>query len=171
MKLDEIYQQDYSADAGKNLSDEDFNIAYEAILPMEFSIEETKELAEEIVERGYSRTVGSAFFTLCRMHILVHGVAPHGMSEKSAEGMFLPSRRMEAFVEAKGHDVDGNIAAARAEIKRRPKKIKRDEAKKLMVSYARDHRGEIPRLDYVQRDKLIKMIMSGLTPEEAFAQF
>ena len=172
MKLIEVYNQE-----GTNLSPEDLEIAYNAIAPEERTVSDLKgDVAREIIERGYSRNVGSAFFTLSRMHILIHGIAPHDMSERSAEGMFLPSRRMEDFVEQKGINVDQNIEKARSEIKNRPKKVKRAVATKMFSAYYFENKDFIDRakftgMNQANRESVIKMIMTGVSPEEAFAQF
>lgn len=174
MKLTEIYNQE-----GTNLSPEDFEVAYNAIVPEERSVSELRpagDLNSEIIEQGYSRNAGSAFYTLVRMHILIHGIAPHDMSERSAEGMFRPSQRMGNFVEQKGINVDKNIEKARTEIKQRAKKVKRKAATKMFSAYYYENEDFIDRAkftgkNYINRESAIKMIMTGISPEEAFAQF
>lgn len=181
MKLTEMFENDYSDQAGMKLPQELLEVAYEAILPTELSFDEIKDLAKELVDndRWGNRTVGSAKFVLTRMHVLVHGMAPYDISERSAEQMFIPPRTMEDFVETKGIDVDSQISAARAEIKRRPKKLK----KKAALTLFRDYAHENPDMwelikptvsgsaNYINRNRLIDLLMAGESPEDAFKHF
>ena len=175
MKITEIYQQDYAVDAGKRLPPELLTIAFEALKDRKTSVD-IEDIAREILEQGYTRTVGSARFTLNRMHILIHGVAPYGVTEKAAEKMFRPPQTMQDFVEGKGINVNENLMNAKEEIKNRPKKVRRKEATKMFSAYYFENKDFIDRakftgMNQANRERVIKMIMSGITPEEAFAQF
>ena len=50
------------------------------------------------------------------------------------------------------------------------RKPKETEALELMAAYFKAHRNELPPDIARHRDKIVRLIMSGLSPEEAFTQ-
>ena len=132
------------------------------------SVEEIKDLSQELYGE-VGRSPGSWEFTLTRLHILLFGMAPHGISESRAEKMFgYPSKEMVRFAQGEGIDVEGQISAARAELKNRPVRIKRDVARKLMSDYYMANKATLPKSVSKYREEIIDRLMTGMKPEQAF---
>ena len=150
------------------LTDTHFQIVYDLIIEKELDRDEIKDLSNELNEGDeYDRTNNSAEFLLARMHILVHGLAPHGETERRAETMFTIPDTMIDFANRKGLDTVFNIEYAREELKDRPIRIKYETAKKLVSDYyfslPRDNR------PVIERATVIEQVMVGTTVEEAFS--
>lgn len=107
------------------LTDKHFNIAYNLVVKNELDKDVIKDLSKVMYEsEEYDRTNNSAEFLLSRMHILVHGLAPHGETERRAETMFTIPETMIDYANKKGLDTVFNISYAREELKNRPVRIK-----------------------------------------------
>lgn len=131
------------------------------------SIEEINDLAQELY--GTGRSPASWVFLLTRLHVLVFGMAPHGVSESRAEKMFgYPSKEMVRFAQGEGIDVEGQISAAREELRNRPVRIKRDVALKLMADYYMANKATLPKSVTQYREEIIGRLMAGMNPEQAF---
>ena len=170
----EAFENDFSAQAGTRWKDEELAVVYKAMVNArnEMSIEETTDLAKELSEKeGFDRTTRGALFALNRMHVLIHGVAPHGVPERTAEAMCTPPETMIVFAEKQGIKTDTNIAKAKAEAKTRKPKVKRPEAMKMMSDYYMANRAKLSKDIAKHRAEIIDSIMDGLTPEESFARF
>jgi len=165
---------DISEDAGKRLPPELLKKAFGAIKHREFDWAEILDLSSEFGEADdYSRTVGSAKFLLSRMHVLVHGIVPHGVSQGSEKLFFRVSQSMIDFVneEIGSEEAAANIDRARAELAARPDPITQNEATRMMFDYYKANKANLPANIAKHREDLIKDIMAGLTPEEAFARY
>lgn len=170
----EAFENDFSDKTGTRWKDEELSVVYQAMVNArnEMSIEETTDLAKELSEKeGFERTARGALFALNRMHVLIHGVAPHGVPERTAEAMCTPPETMIAFAEKQGIKTGSNIAKAKAEAKTRKPKIKRPEAMKMMSDYYMANKDKLPKDIAKRREEIIDSIMDGKAPEEAFAQF
>lgn len=170
----ERFENDHSAVSRKRLEDSHFELAFKAVKNKELDQSEIKDLAKEMGEKEeFDRTDKSAVFILSRMHVLVHGMAPHGFTERSAERLFQPSGPMNRFAKAKGIDVDGSISKAKQELQNRPVRIKEPEAKKMMSDYYRANKDKLKPSKEIgkYRNKIIADLMAGKKPEEVFAQF
>lgn len=171
MRLQELLEQDYTA-AGTRFTDAQFELAYRAVSKAEMTKEEINDAAQMLAERDeFGRSKASAEFVLTRMHILVHGLAPIGETEKRAETMFTIPRTMIQFAQRKGLDVYDNIEYAREELKTRPVRVKRPEAVRLMADYYNANKHSLPRGIATHREEIINLIMNGTPPAEAFNQF
>jgi hypothetical protein len=170
--LHEAFEQDFSPNTGKRLHNVHFELAYNAVKKEVLTIQDIKELAK-IMEQNeaFDRTVGSAIFILTRMHILVHGMAPYGVTEKSAEEFFKSSKPMENFVETKGIDVDKSMLTARAELKTRPVLVNKDVAAQAVWDYYRANKSNLPRNIINHKNNIMALVMQGIKPVEAFARF
>jgi len=166
------FANDYSVDSGKRLTDEQFQMAYKLVSREELDKRDIKQLATELADsEGYGRTADSAEFVLSRMHILVHGIAPYGETANRAESMFTIPKTMMQFAERQGYDVYDNIAQAKRELMGRPIRVKEEVAKKMMAEYYRANKDRLPKEIVQHREELIRDIMAGVKPEEAFAKF
>lgn len=151
------------------LTDTHFNLAYNAVKREELDKAEINDLAKELADHEeYGRSADSAQFVLNRMHILVHGVAPHGETEKRAETMFSIPKTMVQFANEKGLDTDFNIEHAREELRNRPARVKRPEAMKMMSDYYMKNKDSLPKNVRDYREDIIELIMKGTSPELAF---
>lgn len=170
MKLQDILESYDLGRRGDNLSPEELEILFNAVSKHgEMSRSEIQNLTRELEEKDmWHRGAFSAELGLARMHVLVHGVAPHGVTEKTAENWMVPSRPMYKFAEKKGLTVDKNIERAKRELAGRKPQLKREDAMKLLTDYVKANRGSIPPEARQYRDQLLGDIQSGLTPEEAF---
>lgn len=154
------------------LTDEHFELAFKAVRGDEKTKEEISDLATELSEHEkYGRSKASADFILNRMHILVHGVAPHGETERRAETMFTIPKTMIEFANKKGLDTDFNIEHAREELRNRPARIKRPEAMKVMSDYYMKNKDSLPKDIRQHRDAIITDLMTGQPPEKVFAKY
>lgn len=172
----EAFENDYSEKAGIGWTDEELAVVYKAIVNArnELSIEETTDMAKELSgKENFDRTERGALFALNRMHVLLHGVAPHGVPERSAEAMCIPPDKMIKFADKQGVKTTDNIASAKAEAKTRVKKvkIKRADATKMMSTYFMANKDKLPPTVRDHREDIISSIEDGLSPEEAFARF
>ena len=167
----EAFEADFATNSRKRLSDTHFDLAFNAVKKEELDFSEIKELAKEVQEHeSYDRTVGSAIFVLTRMHILIHGSAPYGLTEKSAETFFQPSGPMNKFAEAKGIDVGENVRRARIDLKNRTPKITNAEAGSMVAQWWKENKERLGHMrDAILRakDEIISDVMAGLTPDEA----
>lgn len=170
MKLQDI-AENYQ-DTGKALTDAQLEMAFKAIKNEELDKAEIDDLAKQFEEsETFGRTRGSAQFLLNRMHILVHGLAPYGETERRAETMFAIPQSMIEFADRKGIDTVYNIKNAREELKNRPVRIKRPEATNMMFDYYKANKNSLRKDVGEHREQIINDIMGGKSPEEAFAQF
>ena len=152
-------------------TDEQFELVYDKIKDKEFDKDEISDLAQELEESDdFGRTKGSAKFALTRMHILIHGVAPDGETERRAETMFTIPNTMNEFATRKGIDTFENIERAREELKHRPVRVKYDKAKEMMHSYYHENKDWLPRDIAKSREDIIDSIMNGDEPDEAFSK-
>jgi len=132
------------------------------------SIEEITDLAQELYESS-GRSPASWVFLLTRLHVLVFGMAPHGISESRAEKMFgYPSKEMVRFAQGEGIDVEGQITAAREELRNRPVRVKRDVAVGIMADYYKTNKATLPKDIVKYREEIIGRLMAGASPEQAF---
>lgn len=167
MKLSQIMEQD---DGSSRITDAQMQMAYNAIVPQELDTAEIADLAKQFGESdAFGRTAGSASFLLPRMHILVHGVAPHGETERRAETMFTIPQKMIDFANRMGLDTVYNIEAAREELRNRPVRVKRDDAVFMMSDYYKANKANLPKDIIKHREEIIDRLMAGATPEEAFS--
>lgn len=158
-------------DSGDQFTDEQFELVYDKIKDQEFDKDEIDDLAQELEENDeFGRTRGSAKFVLIRMHILIHGIAPDGITERSAETMFTISNTMNDFAARKGIDTFENIERAREELKHRPVHVKREKAKEMMHDYYHENKDWLPRDIAKSREDIIDSIMNGDEPDEAFSK-
>lgn len=168
MKLEDIKQINEKDDSSR-LSDEQFQMAYDLVRKNELDKAEIKELAKELSEKeGFGRSNNSADFVLNRMHVLVHGLAPHGETEARAETMFTIPETMKAFAKKKGIDVFDSIQKAKLDLKNRPKKVDQKTATAAMSEYYKAHKATLPKNISNFREEIIKDIMAG---EEVAAVF
>jgi len=171
MKLAELYEDEQPF----NISEEDMERVYKKVVNRELDASEVMDLARELIdEDGYTRNLGSARFLINRMHILIHGIAPYGVSERSAETMFTAPKPLISFIEKKGYDADKNIKHAKEEVKTRRAKVKKDVATKMMADYYKANKKKFtPEQDKklrAERGNIIKDIMSGTKPADAFTK-
>jgi hypothetical protein len=155
----------------KRLTTELFDMVFNAVKGHELNLAEISAIATEMQEKeAFDRTVGAAKFMLGRMHILVHGSAPQGMTEKAAETFFTPSAPMNAYAKTKGIDVGDSISKARIDLKNRKAKVKQKDATQMMSVYYKDNKAKLPTTKELSkhRNDIIKSIMLGMTPKEAF---
>jgi hypothetical protein len=157
-------------DGSSRITDAQMQMAYDAIVQKELDKTEIDDLAKQFGESdAFGRSYGSATFLLPRMHILVHGVAPHGETESRAEKMFGIPQRMIDFANRKGLDTLYNMEAAWEELRNRPVRVKREEAKQIMANYYRANKAALPKNIGQRREEIIDRLMNGATPEEAFS--
>ena len=159
---------------GAQFSHEELDLVYQTVVDHheEFDMNDLKGLAQQLSEKEeWRRNAGSAKFALARMHVLLHGVAPHGATEKTAENWMMPSGIMDAYARQRGIDVSASVSRARRELKGRKPKIKEVDARKQMAAYAQENRHAVTDAHRQNRDKIVADIQAGLTPEEAFNRF
>jgi hypothetical protein len=141
-------------------------------LEKELSKEEVFDAAVELEKsETFGRSRGSAEFLLARMHILVHGIAPEGETERRAETMFTISENLIQWANDRGLDTDFNIEYAREELKNRPVRIKYDDAKALLSEHYFANKTDLPKTISNYRKEILELIMNGTPASEAFAQF
>ncbi len=170
--VSEAFEQDFSAQAGTRWTDTELELAFQAVKEREMTKEEITDLAKQMTERDdFDRTVAGAEFALNRMHILVHGLAPHGETESRAEKMFGIPDSMKEFAIDKGYDVFDNIEKAKVDLAGRPVRRKEPEARQMMADYYKNNKSQLPPNIAQYRDAIIKDLMTGLTPEEAFGRY
>lgn len=178
MKLEELFEQDEKMGGEWNISERDMEIVYSALRNRgELDQSDVLPLAQELVDEfdGYSRNVGSARFLINRMHVIMHGMAPLGVTEHSAQQFFQPARPLIQFMSAKGYNPEEAINLARDEARTRLTKRKEEDARNLMASYYRQIRQTLtPQQDKnvrANRDQLIQGLKTGASPEDVFGQF
>jgi hypothetical protein len=164
--------EESAARAGRTrFSEEELETLYAAMKgTREMDRAQIRELANKLVDEGkWSRTVGSAELGLNRMHVLVHAAAPTDATERTAETWMVPSQVMDAFATKKGINVDAAVTKARKELKGRPRKVKRDEAKKMMAQAAREHftKEQRMKINRKQREQIMGDIQAGMDPKQA----
>lgn len=146
-------------------------MAYNAIIIKELDTDEINDLAIEFGESAeFGRSKGSAIFLLNRLHILIHGIAPHGETEKRAEIMFQINQSLEDFAQDKGIETELNILLAREDLQHRPVTVKfnKEDARSMMASFYKQHKLTLPKNIVNFRDSIIKNIMAGKTPKDSF---
>ena len=171
MKVYEIlFEQD--EESTWQISEDDMEIVFQAMKNKpELHVRDINGLAHEIIdETEYSRSPGSAKFLIQRMHVIIHGIAPHGASERTAATWMVPARPLLDFMANKGYKPEERIRQARIELKGRKPKITQEQATQMMSDAARGLDPEQRRLLSPMRNELIADIMAGLTPQEAFAR-
>lgn len=152
----------------QQLSDTHYDIAFNAVIKKELDKDEIKDICLELNEgEEYDRNEHSAEFLLSRMHILVHGLAPHGETQNRAETMFNICDKMIDYANRKGLDTLFNIGLAKVDLADRPIRVKYEVAKKMVA----DHYFSIPKINRpkVDRDAVIEQVMEGTPVEEALA--
>lgn len=172
MRLDEIILTE-AEETGKRLSDKDLEIIYKYIKPTGLSIKEVKDIANEVVENNpdYKRNPGSALFALTRMHALVHGKVPEGVTAQTAEKWFNPPETMKNFLRKKGYDIEENIDRAKKEVAQRKVKRNKKTAIQLMSNFYKENKNQLKDDVSKYRDDIIKDLQDGATAEEAFAKY
>ena len=158
----------------ERFTEQEFNMAYKAVVKESLTTEEIKALAQQFTESDkWTRTAASAIFLLSRMYIIVHSDIPHGMTEKQAETFFIPSYRMEQWAEKQGLNPTQAIANAKQRAKNIPKKVKRPEAAVMMSNYYRANKNKLIDVSELKkhRDVIINKIMNGTSAEQAFAPY
>ena len=90
MKLLEIFTplMEYRGEA---LTDEEMEVSYELIKHRELNTVEDLEEFVELASPRYPRSAGSLKFLAIRMHGIIHGYLPQGLSPNSIEKMFTNS--------------------------------------------------------------------------------
>lgn len=169
MKLIDLVESDDS----RAISTEDMEMVFKRVEPKELYKEDIADIANELAEDSeFGRNKASAEFLLNRMHVLIHGIAPHGETQNRAEKMFNASRPLIDFINKKGYDVDGNLEKARIELANRLVKVKRPEALKRVAEYFKNIKEKITKeeADVFRKNKenIVKDIMNGIEPAEAF---
>ena len=169
MKLEQLFE---NIALGTRFTPEELEIVYNALLGHneELDISDVKSMAQAISEReDWDRNVGSAQFAIARMHVLFHGVAPHGVTERTAETWMVPSKPMDEFAKGKGINVDTMVDRARRQLKGRKVQVPYEDAKKQVFDY---YTKELRHLGHTSADfdrtLLVQDVMAGLTAEEAF---
>lgn len=177
MKLIDLFEQDEERVTGR-LGPEEFELAYNKLAQNEMSKEEIRDFAREMVESGrYPRSANSLIFLLSRMHIILHGVAPEGETQNRADVMFRDTKPIIDYVIQRGdldmEDIEQNIGDAKEELASRPiiRKVKKEEALRMMSEYYKANKERIPRNIQQYREQIVQAIMNGVSPEQAFAQF
>ena len=169
MKLNEIAGIGLfeAEDSGKPWTDEDLDIAYKYISKTDANMKEINDMAQEIVtnHESFKRTSGSAVFALTRMHTLIHGTIPDGVTAAQAKDWFNPPKTMRDYASRKGHDVEENIIHAKSEVKRRPVKVKEPQARQMMLDYYHDNASSLPSQKKMSphRTDITRAIMNGKT--------
>lgn len=181
MKLDDLTQEDTRQTGSANISDDQLKLAYEEIHRQRMSVEELNDIAADIADRPDSeRTKGSYEFILARLHTLIHGYAPYGMSETRAETMFRATTNMAEFVDAMGYDVKMNIEQARGEMKIRAAEERRRKelsanAQRIVLDYYKTNKDELKKTHSAdlskKRDELVAMVSNDVSVEDAFNRF
>ena len=162
---------DFQNESGTRFTDEQLELVYGKIKDEEFDKDEISDLAQELEESDdFGRTKESAKFALTRMHILIHGIAPDGETERRAETMFTIPNTMNEFAARKGIDTFENIERAREELKHRPVRVKREDAKEMMLDYYHENKDWLPKDIAKDREDIIDSIMNGDDPDEAFSK-
>lgn len=167
MKVFEIL---YEADSTFNISDDDMEIVFQVMKNQpELHVRDIKGVAEEIMdETAYSRNVGSAQFLIQRMHVILHGLAPHGVTERTAEAWMTPSGPLFKFMAKKGFEPEERIRQARVDLKGRKPQITYDQAKKQMSDEARSLDKQTLQVLIPKKNEIMADIMAGLTARESF---
>lgn len=158
------------AKRGTNFSKDELETLYKVITGhKELDMQDVNNMSREMNDEGHwTRGVFSAKLGLARMHVLVHGVAPHGATERTAENWMAPSGPMDRFAREKGLDVDQNVMRAKRELKGRKPKLKREDAKQLMAQAAKQLSPERRMQLRPHVEQILGDIQAGLTPKEAF---
>ena len=161
-----------------NISERDMEIVYRALRNKgELDQADVGPLAQELVDEfdGYSKNVGSAKFVINRMHVIMHGMAPLGVTEHSAQQFFQPAKPLIRFMSGKGFNPQEAINLARDEARTRKRKRKTDEARQVMADYYKRIKQTLtPQQDKAlraSRQQIIQALMAGDTPEDVFGQF
>jgi hypothetical protein len=159
------------------ISAEDMEHVYNALKKKgELDQRDVGPLAAELADEydAFSRTKGSAEFIINRMHVLMHGMAPTGYTEHSAETFMQPARPLIAFMRNKGHDTQEAIYQAQEEAKERVAKLKREPAIKAVIDYYRQIKSSLtPQQDRIVRaskEQLTQAMMAGNKIDVVFSQ-
>lgn len=167
MKVFEILKE---ADGTFNISNDDMEIVFQAMKNQpELHVRDIKGVAEEIMdETAYSRNVGSAKFVIQRMHVILHGMAPHGVTERTAEAWMTPAKPLLKFMASKGFEPEERIRQARINLKGRKPQITYDQAKQMMADEAKNIDSATVRILVPKKNEIMSDIMAGLTARESF---
>lgn len=166
------FKDDFSTQAGDRWDDDELKIVLKAVKKAEMSREEVSDRAKELAERDdFNRTVDGIMFALNRMHILIHGMAPQGESAARAETMFKIPESMIKYAQRNGYDAFENIKKAKIDLQGRPVRVKQQAATQMMSDFFKANKDGLPGDIGQHREDIIKSIMTGLLPGEAFAQF
>lgn len=170
------------------ITDEQWELCYDKmmeanngnVLTNEDIIDAAKELAES---EKYGRSENSAWFSINRLHVLVFGVAAHGITEQRAETLFAECETAKRFVELLGYtteEIDRNLAQARKEMAKRAAEMRRlaqlkKDAHKINFQYWKENRDQYNKRTQdalrAHRDDIIDAIGNGVPVEEAYAQY
>jgi len=182
MKLSDLLeasqgQEPQKRDSDWNISDRDMEIVYNALRNCgELDQTEVLPLAQQLVDEfdGYSKNVGSARFLINRMHVIMHGMAPLGVTEHSAQQFFQPARPLIRFMAEKGYNPEEAINMARDEARTRKQRRKAEEARQVMADYYKKIRQTLtPKQDKAlraSREQILQGLMAGENPEDVFGQ-
>ena len=176
MKLFEILNERDTQVDGTKLTDQHFDLAYKYVKNSELDINEIADISVELASHEeFDRSKDSAKFILTRLHILVHGIAPQGINEKTASEWFKASKAMNNYARSKGHDVEENLVKARAELKHRKTraKVNKPTAKKIMIDFYNNHRDALVPQNEISkhRNQIEKDIMDGKGADIAFRTY
>lgn len=179
MRLDEI------ADAEERVEDrhrkwwtnEELDPLFNVVKKSTLSKEETQDLAREVKERfKLNRTETGVYQVLIQLHMVIHGVFPDGIIVYPGNWQHVTDN-MVKYARSKGLDVEERIKAARTDmekrIKRHQSKVKEPIAREMMANYYKENKNWLPPAKDMSkhRDSIIKMIMNGTSPEEAYSHF
>lgn len=156
-----------------HITSADMDMVYERVSLREMHSFDISELADDFSEEsGWQRTRGAAFFLATRMHILIHGIVPFGMSEHRAEIMFNASNVIIEYIEQKGYNVPENVRKARDEVKTRAMRRTKTEAIKIMADYYKTHKDSFSpdeqKILKTSREKIIEKLTAGDTAKQTF---
>mgnify|MGYP001025385314 CR=1 FL=1 len=173
MKLYEIAPDIAPPKLYSRFTDAQLQAAYNVIKDREFDYKELQNLAPGLADTPeYGRNRGSAMFALTRLHILVHGIVPYGVTPDSAKKMFSPSRPMVDFARrVLGIDTQDSINHAITDFNNRPapeqKKLSWKDADAARVKYWATNKPSLPLNIGKYRKEITADIHAGLTPAEA----
>jgi len=177
MRLIDLFE-DEGEQVAHNISPADMEVVYQALKDKgELDVADVVPLAQELADEfgGYSRNAGSARFVINRMHVIMHGMAPLGVTEHSAQQFFQPARPLIAFMAEKGYNPQEAINMAKDEARTRMTKRKKAEAVKVMAAYYKQIKPTLtPQQDKAvraARDQIVQGLETGATPEDVFGQF
>jgi len=176
--------EDQPTDGGENQRWTSRELApiYNSVKNRRMSLEDIKALGVELADGvDYNRTAYAVFMTAARMHALIHGMLPDGVSGRDTEAEFdrySASKPIYDFILSQGEfdaeDLDQNWRAAQAEGTTRQQKVNKTKEKDAvadMATYYMANKTKLPTDIRQHRDEIVQNIMKGLTPDEAFGRY